>query len=183
MDLNNPPPGASQSAEILPAVLRGLSAQPTPTHPVATRAHGADALGSMLRGSLQWESGPATVTWTVTLASWLLLGLEIAAIFVTHAVEAQTNIFARILTWNYHPQAIIAVATIAALAMTATAVMTQGLRRANLTWLRVWIGSVAGSVLAVLAMFIALALGLLLLAIGIAIGVGILFAALASLDG
>lgn len=173
MQLNTPPPGAGRAQEILPAVLRPspkvrVSSAPSPRLPAG------DALGAMLRGSSSWDSVATPVSWTVTLLSWLLIGLDVAAIFVIRAFITASNIFARIITWNYHPNAAIAAAVIAAIVMAATAMGTEGLRRANLAWLRVWIGGVVASVVAVVSTLVALALalllGLLCAIIGIVVG-------------
>lgn len=162
MNLNVPPPGVGQAAEITPAVLRG-----TPPKPVGTTTRPNDALAAMLDGSQQWENHPAPVTWTVTLTSWLLLALDFGAIYANHALARQNHIFARIITWNYHPQAATTVAVLAALAMVGTAAMTAGLRRANVTWLRVWTGAGTASAIAVAAMFVALVVGIFMLVVGL----------------
>lgn len=153
-------------------------------HPTASPA---DTLGAMLRGSTRWDSVGTPVTWTVTLASWLLLVLDVAAVFAARAFRGGSDLFSRILTWNDHPGAVIAVAVIAALVMVATAVMTRGLRSANLLWLRVWIAGAIVSVVAIAALAVAVVVGLVFIAIGIVVAAVVLFvigaAVAAGLDG
>jgi hypothetical protein len=182
MQLNIPPPGAGRTREIVPAVLRSPTLGRGGPSSSGVVGKPADALGAMLRGSSSWDSVGTTVTWTVTLVSWLLLGLDIAAIFVTRAFSGGSDIFSRVLTWNDHPSAVISVAVIATIVTVTTAAMTHGLRRANLMWLRVWIGGAITSCIAIAAMLIALVLGLVFIAIGIvvcAVGVFLVGAGLA----
>jgi len=171
MELNTPPPGASRAVDILPAVLRpgtpGMKRRPA-AHPAG---HPGDALGAMLQGSTRWDSVATPVTWTVTAASWLLTALDVLAVFLAKSFRGGSDLFSRILTWDHHPGAVIGVAVIAALAMGATAVMTGGLRKANLVWLRVWIAAAVASAVAIAAMVVAAVIGLVLLVLGIILGV------------
>ena len=162
MNLNTPPPGAARAPEIMPAVLRS----PKPSRPLATATRHGDALEAMLHGSHHWENNPAPVTWTVTLLSWLLLALDFTAIYANHALAGQDHIFARIITWNDNPRAATLLAILAAVALIVTEAMTRGLRRANVTWLRIWTGAAIASVIAIAAMIVALIVGLVMLVIG-----------------
>ncbi len=162
MNLNTPPPGAARAPEIMPAVLQS----PKPSRSLATATQPADALEALLHESHHWENNPAPVTWTVTLVSWLLFAMDFTAIYANHALAGQGHIFARIITWNDHSQAGTLVAILAAVAMIVTAANTRGLRRANVTWLRVWTSAAIASVIAIAAMVVALIVGLLMLVIG-----------------
>jgi len=170
MNLNAPPPGVGRAAEIVPAVLRVS----TPARPSATSTQPRDALAAMLHGSQQWEDHPAAVSRRVTLISWLLLALDIAVIYANHALARQDHFLALIVTWGGNPQTATAVAVLAALAMVVTAAMTKGLRRANVTWLRVWAGASIASIIAIAAMFVALIIGLVMLVVGLVIGIATL---------
>lgn len=162
MNLNVPPPGVGHAAEITPAALRGA-----PPSSVATTIRPNATLAAMLDGSRQSDIRPAPVSWTVTLTSWLLLALDFVAIYAIHALAGQDHIFARIITWNYHPQAATTAAVLAALVMVGTAAMTAGLRRADVTWLRVWTGAGIASAIAVAAMVVALVVGIVMLVVGV----------------
>lgn len=183
MELNTPPPGARHAKEIVPAVLRspsvpGLRASSAPS----VRTSAGDALGSMLRGSRTWDSVATPVTLSVTLLSWLLLALDIVAVFVIGVFRATANVFAQIITWDYHPTAAMVCAVIATFAMGITVAMTAGFRRANLPWLRVWIGAAIASAVAIASMLLAVALGLLFIAAGIALGLLFLFMLASAID-
>lgn len=173
MDLNTPPPGADRAADLVPAVLRPAIARPPSAQP-------NDALGTMLRGSRNWNTVQTPVSRSVTVVSWLLLCLDIVAIFVTQAFAGESGFFATVLTWNGNPVIPILISTLAAAAMICIAAMTHGLRRADLMLLRVWVGTIIGSVIGVAAMIVALGAFLLMVAFGLAIVIGI---AIAALDG
>lgn len=165
MQLNTPPPGTSGAAEIVPAVA-GPSARKTPTQV-------SDALGTMLRGSQGWNSVATAVTRRVTTVSWVLLVLDVVAIILATGVDGD-SIFARILTWNFHTQTIVGVASSATGLMVLTAMNTAGLRRANLTWLRVWILAALVSLVAVVAIFVAVVVGLAIIAFGILVAIALI---------
>lgn len=171
MQLNTPPPGADRAPEILPAVLHSPGPiRRRPSGP-STPASSTDALGAVLRTSRCWEDTDTVVTETVTLTSWLLLVLDVTAVFVTWAVRGRSDIFARILTWNDHPGAVLTVTVTAALIMAATATATRALRRANLLWLRVWVGGAVASVAALAAMAVALVVGVGLAIAGVLVAI------------
>jgi hypothetical protein len=171
MNLSTPPPGAAQAPEIMPAVLQaGRSPRPPATRTAsAAAATSPDALAGMLSRSSVWENHRAPVSMTVTLASWLSIALNILAIYLNYIWADQDHIFARIITWNHHPTVAIAAAAAAAAAMTVTAVMTRGLRRADIIWLRMWIGAAAASAIAIASIFIALIVGLVLVVVGLVV--------------
>lgn len=180
MNLSTPPPGAAQAPEIMPAVLKaGRSARPPAIRTAsAATATTPDALAGMLSHSSVWENHRAPVSMTVTLASWLSIALNILAIYLNYIWADHDHIFARIITWNHHPTAAIAAAAAAAAAMTVTAVMTRGLRRADIIWLRMWVGAAAASVIAIAALFIALIVGLVLAVVGLVVAAATLAAIL-----
>jgi hypothetical protein len=181
MQLNTPPPGANNTPDLLPAVLR--SASPASQKAAASTAVGAgDALELMLNRSSRWDSVRTPVTWTVTTASWVLIALDLLTIFIVRAFSGDSDVFGRIITWNHHPAAVAVTAVIATGAMAYTAFVTDGLRRANLTELRVWVGGAICSLVAIASMAVALLLFLLMIAVGIAIGAVLLFCLLAMAD-
>lgn len=171
MDLNTPPPGADRAPELLPAVLRPAAARP----PVP---RSTDALGAMLHGSRSWDTVQTPVSRTVTLASWLTLCLDIVAFFVTIAFHGGSGFFAAVVTWHHNPFFPLFLSAVSTILMLAVAAHTRGLRSADLTWLRVWVGAAIVSLVAVAAMLIALTALLVIVAIGIALFFGILMAAL-----
>lgn len=181
MQLNTPPPGTNNTPDLVPLVLRSTSPLASKSD-AGTPATASDALGLMLNRSPRWDSVRTPVTWTVTVASYVLLALDLLAIYVVHGFVGEADVFARIITWNYHPAAVAMTAVIAATVMAYTAVITDGLRRANLTELRVWAGAVICSVVAIASMAVALVLALLMVAVGIAIGVFLLFCVVAMAD-
>lgn len=143
MNLDNPPPGAAQAAEIRPTVLR----------PHATPR----------RAGAPWAAPGAPQ------ASWLLLILDIAAVYGNRVMAGQGHIFARIISWNGHPQAAVAAAIVGAAAMAVAAARTGGLRRATPGGLRLWAGAAGaaavGAAAAVAALIAAVTL-LILVVVG-----------------
>lgn len=164
MELNTPPPGADRAPELLPAVLRpavSRFAAPQPPRPT-------DALGAMLNGSRSWETVQTPVSRTVTVVSWLTLCLDVIAIVVTIAFVDDSGFFASVVTWHHNPFWPVFLSVFSAIMMVTVAANTRGLRSADLTWLRVWVGSAIVSLVAVAAMLIAVTALLVLVAIGIA---------------
>lgn len=176
MDLNTPPPGADRAPELLPAVLRPAVRRPTVTRPVAPQP--TDALGAMLHGSRSWETVQTPVSRTVTIASWLTLCLDVIAFFATIAFVDESGFFASVVTWHHNPFWPLFLTAFSTILMVTVAANTRGLRRADLTWLRVWVGAAIVSLVAIAATVIALTALLVMVAIGIALLLGILMAAL-----
>jgi hypothetical protein len=174
MDLNAPPPGADRAPELLPAVLR-----PAVVRPLAPRsARPTDALGAMLHGSRSWNTVQTTVSRTVAVVSWLTLCLDVIAFFVTIAFVDETGFFAAVVTWHHNPFWPMFLTAFSTILLITVAANTRGLRSADLTWLRVWVGAAIVSLVAVAATLIALTALLVVVAIGVALLIGMMMAAL-----
>lgn len=155
---------------MLPAILRPAIARPPAPRPT-------DALGAMLHGSHSWDAVQTPVSRTVTVASRLPLRLDVIAFFATIAVVGEVVLFLNIVTWQHNPFRPLFLAAFSTILMVTVAAYTCGLRGADLTWLRVWVGAAIVSLVAVAAMLTVTAL-LALVAIGIALLLGVLMAAL-----